>query len=89
MSSGDKPSKPGAPKPFLGDSELTTELDAWDDMFDNLHGGPEAMLDAAPMEWPAPTPVPIAPAPQVVALPAEEPTQAFDELAPAFEARGD
>ncbi len=90
MSSGDK--KPGAPKPFLGEAELTSELDAWDDMFDNLHGGPEAMLDAAPMEWPAPAPVQISPAPQVAPV-VEEPTHALDERAhsePAFtEPRGD
>jgi cellulose synthase operon protein C len=36
--SADKPGKPKGPtKPFLGDDELSSELDAWDEMFDNLH----------------------------------------------------
>src|SRR3569623_2917215 len=43
--------------PFLGDEELSNELDAWDSMFDNLHGGPEAAAADEPvMEWPAPAP---------------------------------
>lgn len=54
MSSSDK-SKGTPPKPFLGDDELSSELDAWDEMFDNLHAGPEASAATpAPMEWPAP-----------------------------------
>ena len=47
----------GAPKPFLGDEELSNELDAWDSMFDGLHGGPEAAqtpADEPVMAWPAP-----------------------------------
>ncbi|HEU4612257.1 MAG TPA: tetratricopeptide repeat protein, partial [Kofleriaceae bacterium] len=39
MSTGDK--KGGPPKPFLGDADLSSDLDAWDEMFDNLHAGPE------------------------------------------------
>jgi tetratricopeptide (TPR) repeat protein len=78
MSAGDKPGKPGAPKPFLGDDELSSELDAWDDMFDQLHAGPEAAtLDAEPMEWPAPAAVV-----QAGLTPSPTPQE---ELAPAFE----
>ena len=32
--------RPGAAKPFLGDDDLS-ELDAWVETFDALHGGPE------------------------------------------------
>jgi hypothetical protein len=39
------PSKPGA-KPFLGDDDLS-ELDAWVETFDALHGGPEHAAEAA------------------------------------------
>jgi hypothetical protein len=35
-----KPGKGGAPKPFLGDDDLS-ELDAWVETFDALHMGPE------------------------------------------------
>ena len=55
----DKKNQPpkGGQKPFLGDEELSNELDAWDSMFDNLHGGPEAAAADEPvMEWPAPAP---------------------------------
>ena len=43
--SADKPKGPN--KPFLGEEELSSELDAWDQMFDNLH---EAPVEAAPAE---------------------------------------
>ncbi len=53
---------PGKGKPFLGDDDLFSELEAWDATFDALHGGPEAAaaeaLGAKPMEWPAPAPEP-------------------------------
>src|SRR5262245_31386885 len=50
---GGKGKKGGGPpqKPFLGEEELTSELDAWDEMFDNLHGGPEPVTPA-PVEIP-------------------------------------
>src|SRR5664279_267308 len=57
MAGDKKPPPKGAPKPFLGDEELSNELDAWDSMFDGLHGGPEATLtpaDEPVMAWPAP-----------------------------------
>lgn len=49
--SGDKPKKP-----FLGDEELSSELDAWDDMFDNLIAKDDSPLDPNQevMPWPAP-----------------------------------
>ena len=81
MSSGDK--KGGPSKPFLGDTEIGSELDAWDEMFDNLHGGPEsASVDAPPMEWPAPTQQARTPQPEP---PAPGPSDRADELAPDFE----
>ncbi|MEO8554155.1 MAG: hypothetical protein ABI678_29470, partial [Kofleriaceae bacterium] len=51
------PAKAGQ-KPFLGDVELSNELDAWDEMFDGLHGGPEASAADEPvMAWPPPVAV--------------------------------
>ncbi len=66
MSPPDKPPKAGH-KPFLGDDELSNELDAWDEMFDGLHGGPEASAADEPvMAWPAPAAeVPVVPVVQV------------------------
>jgi tetratricopeptide (TPR) repeat protein len=57
MTPSDKPPKGGAPKPFLGEAELSSELDAWDEMFDNLHAGPSegVATEEPPMDWPAPT----------------------------------
>ena len=40
------PSKPGS-KPFLGDDDLS-ELDAWVETFDALHGGPEHAAEPPP-----------------------------------------
>jgi len=54
-----KPPPKAGQKPFLGDEELSNELDAWDSMFDNLHGGPEAAAtpaDEPVMAWPTPAP---------------------------------
>ncbi len=53
MTSKPPPGKGG--KPFLGEDDLMSELDAWDATFDALHGGPEAGADPGPqpMEWPA------------------------------------
>jgi hypothetical protein len=62
MAGDKKPPPKGAPKPFLGDEELSNELDAWDSMFDGLHGGPEAAqtpADEPVMAWPAPEPAPV------------------------------
>lgn len=62
--SGDNPKKP-----FLGEEELSSELDAWDDMFDNLIAKDDAPLDPNQevMPWPAPAeppaPVAVEPAP--------------------------
>ena len=53
MTSKPPPGKGG--KPFLGEDDLMSELDAWDATFDALHGGPEASASPGPqpMEWPA------------------------------------
>lgn len=55
-----KKGKSGPVKPFLGDEDLLSELDAWDATFDALHGGPEAgeLAGNKPaMQWPeAPEP---------------------------------
>ncbi len=97
MSTGDK--KGGPQKPFLGEAELSSELDAWDEMFDNLHAGPEAGLGEAPpapapMEWP--TPQEPAPAeqharPRVPEAAVTDPaaSRTLDDLSPGFDARGD
>src|SRR5690242_14108518 len=47
-------------KPFLGEEDIGTELDAWDATFDALHTGPEGGLPAEEpvMEWPAPAALP-------------------------------
>jgi len=42
MSTPKPPTKPPGGKPFLGDDDLVSELDAWDATFDALHGDPEA-----------------------------------------------
>lgn len=64
---------PGKGKPFLGDDDLFSELEAWDATFDALHGGPEAAaaeaLNAKPMEWPVPVPEPL-PDPTTLSRPA-------------------
>ena len=85
MSSGDKPPKGGAPSPFLGDADLSSELDAWDEMFDNLHGGPEVSAsDAAPMEWPAPAPDAAPPRTPEPAHAGSAASDGLDDFAPAF-----
>jgi hypothetical protein len=48
-----KGGKPGAPKPFLGDDDLS-EIDAWVETFDALHMGPD------PGSTPPPPPAPAA-----------------------------
>ena len=61
MTSKPPPSGKGG-KPFLGEDDLLSELDAWDATFDALHGGPETSandLAAQPMEWPEPIPEPM------------------------------
>lgn len=89
MSSSDNPPKGGPPKPFLGDEDLTSDLDAWDAMFDNLHAGPDTGgVDAAPMEWPAPAPEPPPPPPREPAPETPIPLHALDEV-PAFESGPD
>jgi tetratricopeptide (TPR) repeat protein len=63
VSPADKP-PPKAPKPFLGDEELASELDAWDSTFDALHGADESgALPSEPvMDWPTAAAMPAAPA---------------------------
>ncbi len=63
MAGKDPPRAPG--KPFLGDDDLMTELEAWDATFDALHTGPEPGTEQveempAPMDWPEPAPAPAA-----------------------------
>ncbi|NVB82195.1 MAG: hypothetical protein HOV81_27690, partial [Kofleriaceae bacterium] len=94
MSAGDK--KGGQQKPFLGDDELSSELDAWDEMFDGLHTGPEggAAANAEVMPWPAPTPI-TPPPPRVPDAFSADSTEtvtgaaALDDLPAAFEVRAD
>lgn len=93
--SADKPK--GPTKPFLGGDELSSELDAWDEMFDNLHADdqpPGGANDpgAPPMAWPEP--VAAAPTPSQSRVPEPELTNpeahaTLDDFAPAFEARAD
>jgi hypothetical protein len=68
MSSGKQPPK-GGNKPFLGDDDLGSELDAWDATFDALHD--EAPPGAAPvpeqvMVWPAPSAQPLEVTPEAI-----------------------
>ena len=58
MSDKKAPPPKGA-KPFLGDEDLFSELDAWDSTFDALHTGPEGGAPAQEevMAWPAAAPV--------------------------------
>ncbi|MGN6109122.1 MAG: hypothetical protein ACTHU0_28710, partial [Kofleriaceae bacterium] len=69
----------GPAKPFLGDDDLVSELDAWEGIFDALHTGPEegAAGTAQVMDWPAPTQA-TAPAP-AAAFSLDEPTALIDE----------
>ena len=52
------PGNKGTGKPFLGDDDLASELDAWDATFDALHVDEAAGAPAAEpvMAWPAPAP---------------------------------
>lgn len=83
MAGPTKPPPKGGGKPFLGDDDLLSELDAWDQTFDALHAeDTSASLPVAEvMTWPAPAPQP--PAPQDRAA-AEfgEPSRTLDQ--PAF-----
>lgn len=89
MSSSDNPPKGSGPSPFLGDGDLSSDLDAWDAMFDSLHAGPDGGgdaggIDAAPMQWPSPAPAPEPPPPPREPALDSAPPPAVDE-APAFE----
>ena len=84
MAGPGKPPTKGGGKPFLGDDDLLSELDAWDQTFDALHAeDTSTSIPAAAevMAWPAPTPQP--PSPQDHAA-AEfgEPSRTLDQ--PAF-----
>ncbi len=95
MSAGDKPPK-GPVKPFLAEEELSSELDAWDSMFDNLHESAPADAGLAtaddPMAWPEPALDSAAvtasrvPEPALTAIDA---SHTLDDIAPAFEPRGE
>ncbi len=79
MAGPNKPPTKGA-KPFLGDDDLLSELDAWDSTFDALHAEDTGsqMPQQEVMAWPAPTPAPDAPA---VARAADliDPSSAIDQ----------
>ncbi|HUJ63354.1 MAG TPA: hypothetical protein VLX92_32870 [Kofleriaceae bacterium] len=90
--SADKPKGPA--KPFLGDEELASELDAWDATFDALHGGDEAAAASGEhvMTWPEPraqppeSQRPTTPPPTRVPEPAlATPDRTLDDFAPAFD----
>ena len=83
MSSGKQPPK-GGNKPFLGDADLGSELDAWDATFDALHE--EAAPGAAPvaeqvMEWPVPSTAPLEVAPDAIL--SSEPRDALHDFDPS------
>ncbi len=84
MAGPTKPPAKGA-KPFLGDDDLLSELDAWDQTFDALHGEETgaAMPPQEVMAWPAPTPAPTAP-PAPSAAEFVDPSRTLDQ--PAFSA---
>ncbi len=92
MSAGDKPGK-GPVKPFLGEEELSSELDAWDSMFDNLHDSAPVEAGAAtadePMAWPEPDPAPASSRVPESALTAQDGSHTLDDFPPAFEPRSD
>lgn len=72
MSSTGKPPKGG--KPFLGDDDLLSELDAWDATFDALHdepGTPPPRGDEV-MAWPAPAAAPAADPTAITVLPRDD-----------------
>src|SRR5262249_40331138 len=73
----DKPPK----KPFLGESDLVSELDAWDATFDALHDEP-AIGNEHVMEWPAP---PAETEPSVPAIAAPDPGVTFEDSGPRFD----
>jgi len=93
--SADKPPK-GPAKPFLGEDELSSELDAWDSMFDNLHeASPEESGgdSAATLDTPVPETTdasfgaePVVssrvPEPDLVA---QEASRTMDDFPPSFE----
>lgn len=56
MAGPTKPPPKGPAKPFLGDDDLLSELDAWDQTFDALHADDTsaAIPVAEVMAWPAP-----------------------------------
>ena len=94
MSGPDKPPPKGPVKPFLGENELSNELDAWDATFDALHGGPEAGQPANEevMAWPTPAAAPVPPKevskPTRVpepALVAADPSRTLDDFHPELE----
>ncbi|MDQ3369996.1 MAG: hypothetical protein M3680_31645, partial [Myxococcota bacterium] len=66
-------------KPFLGADDLFSELDAWDQTFDALHGGMDAgeIKHEPVMEWP----VPESPDPTALTMAAPgDPGTSFDQL---------
>ncbi|MBV8758094.1 MAG: hypothetical protein JO257_12485 [Deltaproteobacteria bacterium] len=85
------PKKPttGTQKPFLAEDDLNSELDAWDNMFDQLHESGPAALDEQPMAWPAPAAEIASPPPPRVPEPAltqPDASHTVDDFAP-FEGR--
>ena len=89
MAGPNKPPPKGA-KPFLGDDDLLSELDAWDSTFDALHaedtGAPMPQQEV--MAWPAPAPTPAPSAPESAPAAAlMDPSSTLDE--PVFASEGE
>ncbi len=84
------PEKPKGPvKPFLGENELSNELDAWDNMFDALHDGPAAGEgNEEVMAWPTPAAEPVVAQPSRVPEPElvqPEASRTLDDFHPELE----
>src|SRR6266436_3267185 len=72
-------------KPFLGDTDLASELDAWDATFDALHepAAEGARGTEQVMDWPAPQPA--ATEPSVRHPEPIDPGPTFEDIVPSFD----
>ncbi|MBL9015135.1 MAG: hypothetical protein JNL83_13210, partial [Myxococcales bacterium] len=79
------PGNKGTGKPFLGDDDLASELDAWDATFDALHVDDTSAAPAPEpvMAWPAPAATIASPPPPSAADFGAEPSSTLDQ--PVFE----
>ena len=83
MAGPSKPPPKGGGKPFLGDDDLLSELDAWDQTFDALHAEDTSTsipVASEVMAWPSPTPPPPTPRDRAAAE-FGEPSRTFDQPA--------